>query len=234
MLERNDAAKMPDSGERNINRPQWADVCKKAGLLLFYAVIAYVIYLYGDDILAWLRRSDNAVLAIVIATVMALFPVVPYPLVGGVIGAAFGPAVGGAIVWTGSLSASLLMFLFFRYGYRDWGERALNKYERFGKLTASFERNAFIAILFARMIPFVPSIVVNVYAALSRVSFGVFAPATALGKIPAILLFVIVGDSARSNPAGIGISIGIYAIFLVCAIGLQRLWQKRQAGIKYQ
>lgn len=58
---------------------------KKLGMTLFYLGIGYLLYAYGESILVWFRDADNAILVAVMATVMALFPVITYPIVGGVI-----------------------------------------------------------------------------------------------------------------------------------------------------
>ena len=128
------------------------------------------------------------------AVIMALFPVIPYPVVGGVIGR---PRAGYR--WNRHLGrlyrASILMFMFIRYGFQEWGDRVLYRYNRLGKVTTMFERNAFMTILFTRLIPFIPSIVINVYAALSKVTFASYSIASALGKIPAIAVL----DGRRSS-----------------------------------
>lgn len=201
---------------------------KKLGLAAVYMVIAFVIYRYGDAILSWFQQSDNVVLVIIMAALMALFPVIPYPVVGGVIGAALGPVQGAMVTWTGSATASILMFLFIRYGYQEWGVNVLHRYKRIGKLTELFEKNAFLTILFARLIPFIPSIVINTYAALSRVSFTSYAIASSLGKIPAALLFVTVGDNLMSDPENILFTIGVYGIFLALSLLAYRLWKRKQ------
>ncbi|MDF2960768.1 MAG: hypothetical protein K0S39_2503 [Paenibacillus sp.] len=199
---------------------------KKLGLAVFYLAVGYLIFIYGDNVLSWFHQSDNIGLVIGMATVMALFPVIPYPIVGGVIGAAFGPVLGGLITWTGSTAASILMFVFVRYGYQEWGIRILHRYKRVGKITVLFERNAFLTIVFARLIPFVPSIIVNVYSALSRVSLAAYSTASALGKIPAMLLFAVVGDNLMTEPKHIVMTIGIYAVFLAFIAFIHRLWKK--------
>lgn len=201
---------------------------KKIALAASYAAITFVIYRYGDAVLTWLQQTDNIPSVIAAATLMALFPVIPYPVVGGVIGAALGPVLGAAVTWTGSAAASILMFLFIRYGYQDWGRRALERYKHTRKLTALFERNAFLTILFARLIPFIPSFAVNLFAALSRMSFVSYVVASSLGKIPATLLFAALGDDVMTDPAGIVTTVAVYGIFLALSLLLYRLWKKKR------
>ncbi|HTG71205.1 MAG TPA: VTT domain-containing protein [Candidatus Udaeobacter sp.] len=201
---------------------------KKIGLAIIYAAAAFVLYTYGDEILPWLQQADNVPLVILMAALMALFPVIPYPVVSGIIGAALGPALGGFAAWAGSAAASIVMFLFIRYGYREWGVHVLHRYSRIGRLTELFERNAFLTILFARLIPFIPSIAINIYSAISRVSFTSYAIASSLGKMPAMLLFVTVGDNLISNPKNMLAAIGIYGLFLTLSLFAYRLWRGMQ------
>ncbi|XEC95175.1 TVP38/TMEM64 family protein [Paenibacillus tarimensis] len=202
---------------------------RKIGMAVFYTGVGCLVYAYGEAILAWLQTSGNVLLVTGAAVVMALFPVIPYPVVGGVIGAAWGPVSGGIVTWTGSTAASLLMFLFFRYGYQTWGIRLLHERKGIGRATELFEQNAFLAILFARLIPIIPSIVVNIYSAVSRVPFTTYAIASALGKIPAMLLFALVGDNMMTAPENIVLTIGTYALFLlVTLLGYSR-WKRKQS-----
>ncbi|MGE7825900.1 TVP38/TMEM64 family protein [Paenibacillus sp. NPDC093718] len=196
---------------------------KKLGMALIYAAIGSLVYFYGDAILVWIRSTDSMTLIMFMAVIMALFPVIPYPVVGGVIGAALGPVIGGIVTWVGSTVASILMFMFIRYGYQEWGDRVLYRYNRLGKVTTMFERNAFMTILFTRLIPFIPSIVINVYAALSKVTFASYSIASALGKIPAMLLFSMVGDHLMTDPSHIVITIGVYGVFLAITLLVYRL-----------
>ena len=194
---------------------------------MLYIGIAILIYLYGEQIMGWFRQSNNIGLVTFMAVIMALFPVIPYPLIGGVLGAAFGPVLGGLMTWVGSSVASLLMFLFVRYGYQEWGKKVLHGHKSVAKITEQFEKNAFLTITFARLLPFVPSFLINSYAALSRVSFRVYAIASSLGKIPAMLLFATVGDGLVREPRNIGITLGVYILFITLIIGVYRLWRRR-------
>lgn len=199
-------------------------------LAIVYAAIAFLIYWYGEDILTWLRHTDNLLLIALIAIIMALFPIIPYPVVGGVIGAALGPVMGASITWIGSAAASILMFLYVRYGYREWGARALHRYKGLHRVTTIFQQNAFLAILFARLLPFIPSIIINVYAALSGVGLVAYAVASSLGKVPAMLLFAMVGDNLMSDSGSILTTVTVYGIFLLLSLTAYRLWQKKRAS----
>lgn len=201
---------------------------KKLGLMLLYAGFGYLIYVYGMDMLVWVEASNSIPLVILIAITVAMFPVFPYPLVGGMIGAAFGPILGGVITWIGSTAASIMMFLFVRYGYQEWGNRFLYRQNRLGQVTALFENNAFLTILFSRFIPFIPSFVINVYSAVSRVSFLSYILASALGKIPAMLLYAVVGDHLMTEPRNIVLTMGVYGIFISLTLLVYRYWKRKQ------
>jgi uncharacterized membrane protein YdjX (TVP38/TMEM64 family) len=201
---------------------------KKIGLAILYLGVAYAIYLYGEELLAWIQQTEikHIPFTLTVGTIMALFPVIPYPVVGGVIGAAYGPLLGGFITWLGSTLASIFMFLIVRYGYQDWGIRILHKYQSWSKITTLFEQNAFLTILFARLIPIVPSIIINVYSALSRVTFTSYAIASSLGKVPAMLLFALLGDQFISEPKNIVITVMGYGVFLFIIFYFYNLWTK--------
>ena len=162
-----------------------------------------------------------------ILTMFSLFPVIPYPLVGGVVGAAFGGLSGALMIWMGSTVASILMFLFIRYGYKDLGDRILSRYKVLGNVTILFERNAFFVIFLTRIIPFIPSIVINVYSGISRVPFWIYAVASALGKIPSMLMFAFVGNSIFYNPKQTIWILLFYAGFILIVAYVYRIWQKR-------
>ncbi|MGO4886501.1 TVP38/TMEM64 family protein [Anaerobacillus sp. MEB173] len=202
---------------------------KKIGLAFVYLSIAFIIYYFGENILFWIQHHGNdfVILTSIVATLMALFPIIPYPIVGGIIGAAYGGVLGGLVTWIGSTLASLLMFLFVRYGYQDWGMKILHKYKTLGRVTVLFEQNAFMTIFISRLIPFIPSIIINVYSSLSRVTFISYAIASALGKIPAMILFAVVGDSLMNNPQSIFLTVFIYSVFLAIVYSFYRLWKRK-------
>lgn len=189
---------------------------KKIIVIIGYLLIGLLIYLYGEGLLEWIRKgTDYILITSLLATLFALFPIIPYPLIGGVLGAAYGPLTGGLITWIGSSLASIIMFAFVRYGFQDLGKKWLYRYNKLSKITTIFERNAFMTIFLTRLIPVIPSIVVNIYSALSRVSLLQYSLASTIGKAPSMLLFAVVGNTLVTEPQELFYIALFYTVFLV-------------------
>ncbi|GAE24428.1 hypothetical protein JCM9140_355 [Halalkalibacter wakoensis JCM 9140] len=201
---------------------------KKALVFFGYLLVAVFMYLFGESLLQWIRQGGTEYMLItsILATFFALFPIIPYPLIGGVLGAAYGPVFGSIITWIGSSLASIVMFAFVRYGYQDWGKKWLHRYDRLSKVTDLFERNAFMTIFITRLIPVIPSIVVNIYSALSRVSFIRYSIASSLGKVPSMILFATVGNTLVTNPSDLLYITLFYGTFLAIVYILFRLFNR--------
>ncbi|MEB1809482.1 MAG: TVP38/TMEM64 family protein [Bacillaceae bacterium] len=202
---------------------------KKIGAVTLYIIIGYLLYIYGDQLIGWLNTyaRNYLLLTMIVATLLSLFPIIPYPVIGGIVGAAFGPTLGAFVIWVGSSAASIIMFLVVRFSFQDWGNAILRNYKPLEKVTVLFERNAFFALFLSRLIPFIPSIIVNVYAALSRVSFINYAVASSLGKMPSMMLFAIVGNTLVTNPRDLVLIFFFYLVFVGVVFGCYKLWKKR-------
>ncbi|GAK08726.1 TVP38/TMEM64 family protein [Geomicrobium sp. JCM 19038] len=188
-------------------------------ILVFVVLLTLflIALLYGESFASWLDAggTESILLTALIATLLSLFPVIPYPIIGGILGAIYGPYLGSLVTWIGSSLASIVMFVFIRYGYQDLGQRILNRYTTLSKLNLLFERNAFMTIFLTRLIPIVPSIIVNVYSALSRVGFLTYTIASSIGKIPSMILFATVGSTIVTNPLGLIYVAIFYGLFLL-------------------
>ncbi|QKS71333.1 TVP38/TMEM64 family protein [Paenalkalicoccus suaedae] len=203
---------------------------RKLSVIIVTAITVFVLAMYHEQLIAWLSENgqESFMITAVIATLMSLFPVIPYPIVGGVIGAAFGPFQGALLIWIGSTCASILFFLLIRYGgFEKKGQEILHGYKATHKITLLFERNAFLSITILRMIPVIPSIIINAYSALSRVPFFIYAIASALGKIPAMTLFAFVGDSIVNNPIDLIYMVLIYGVFLLAVYMFHRSYLRK-------
>ncbi|WNF35185.1 VTT domain-containing protein [Bacillaceae bacterium IKA-2] len=193
----------------------------------FYLIIAIAIFVFQDELLYWFQQTkDQSIfLTMFIATLFALFPIIPFPIIGGIIGAMYGTFLGGFVTWIASTAASIIMFLFIRFVFQKWGLKIIHRYKKLEMVTEMFERNAFITILVSRLIPFIPSIVINAYSAVSRVSFISYTVASSLGKIPAMLLFAVLGHSVVSSNQEVFFVIGIYALIILMTIYFYRRWK---------
>ncbi len=201
---------------------------RKGFVLLGYVAIAFIMYLFGESLLQWIRQggTEYMIATSVLATFFALFPIIPYPIIGGILGAAYGPVAGSIVTWVGSSLASILMFAFVRYGYQDWGKKWLFRYDRLAKITIMFERNAFMTIFITRLIPVIPSIIVNIYSALSRVTFLRYAVASSLGKVPSMILFATVGNTIVTNPSDLLYISLFYGAFILIVYLCFRLFNR--------
>lgn len=140
------------------------------------------------------------------------FPIVPFALVAALNGAVFGTANGIWITLTGSMLGTILLFFLARYSFRDWARKKVQAYPAIQSYEASFNKNAFTAVLLGRLIPVIPSLVMNVICGLSQVRWHVFFFASLIGKIPNIVVVTIAGANFTSNKL---LSISIYGAYIL-------------------
>ncbi|MFS0723045.1 TVP38/TMEM64 family protein [Paenibacillus sp. 1P07SE] len=198
---------------------------------LIYGAAIVLILWYRSDILGWLEQASGVhpLMIVSAATLLALFPVIPYPLIGGILGATFGSQLGAVYTWIGSSAASILMFVMVRWLFFDWGQRMLHQVSLIGRITAMFERSAFIFILSVRLIPFIPSVLVNIYCAVSKVGFWPYSIASSLGKIPSMVLFALLGSQLLADPRSIIVTLAVYGAFIgLVYVGYFKVYLRQQ------
>jgi uncharacterized membrane protein YdjX (TVP38/TMEM64 family) len=100
----------------------------------------------------------------------------------------FGFWNGTFISVTGEAIGALIAFWLYRAGFKKRVESKTNKYPAVAKLLHAEGKDAFIAIISLRLIPFVPSGIITFTAAIGRVNTLTFFIASSLGKIPALLI----------------------------------------------
>ncbi|PWK08959.1 TVP38/TMEM64 family protein [Tumebacillus permanentifrigoris] len=201
-------------------------------LLVGYVLIGVLAFRDKDTLLDWIHQggSDHVFLLYLLGTFFALVPVMPFGVIGGVMGATYGVWAGGAFNWSVSLTGSVLMFLAFRYLFAERGRRALERFSTVERFNERLEQNAFLAILFTRMIPIVPAYVVNVYAALVGVPFRTYLFASAIGKLPSNFMFAYVGEQMFTSWRNIGLVIIAYLLFLGLVFLFYRRWTHVKKG----
>lgn len=130
--------------------------------------------------------------AFLLFVIQAMLPVFPYVIMAAAGGFLFGFQQGIILSWFGALTGACLAYWICRwFGARSF----LNKYYiRAGYDVSKFSpRFAFWTIIIARIIPVVPTPLINVGAALGGVPFPIFLASSAIGKIPTAVLYTGLG-----------------------------------------
>ena len=104
----------------------------------------------------------------------------------------FGTVVGGlATVFAATIGATIL-FLAARFAFADLLRAKAGS--AIGRMEAGFRENAFSYLLFLRLVPSFPFVLVNLAPAFLGVSLSTFFAATFLGIIPGTFVFASIGN----------------------------------------
>ncbi len=121
----------------------------------------------------------------IIATVIAVFPTFFITAANIIL---FGFWMGTFVSFLGESLGAVAAFILYRKGLRRYAHSALDQHPRAKALVNIDGREAFQLIFLLRLLPFAPAWLSTVGAALGKVSLGLFAVASTLGKIPALLM----------------------------------------------
>lgn len=100
----------------------------------------------------------------------------------------FGFWQGLIISFVGESLGAILAFYLYRKGFKKYLIKNLKKYPKILALITSKDKDTIKLIIYLRMLPFMPSGLVTLGSALSRISLLNFSLASSLGKIPALLI----------------------------------------------
>lgn len=127
-------------------------------------------------------------IGMLLVCVQTFFPFIPFVVVAGTNVAIFGLKWGFVVNYSMSCLAAAACFLFARYFGYDWVEKRIERYPVVTKFSKRMESQGFVYVLIGRLIPILPSSMVNLAAGLTRISFNQFLFGTLLGKLPIVLL----------------------------------------------
>ncbi|MDP4084337.1 MAG: TVP38/TMEM64 family protein [Bacillota bacterium] len=192
--------------------------------IIILVIIILIGYSEKNELLYLIKEGGTIAILIgmVFVAICVFFPVIPFPLLAGSIGAVFGAIDGLFISLSGAMIGTILYFFLCRYGFRDWAQIKLMKYPKLKEFEDFLNKNSFLTILLSRLIPVIPAPVVNIFCGLSKVSWISFFLASAIGKIPNIALISYAGASFSSNKllsfmlyGGYLLLIGFITLFIV-------------------
>ncbi|HJV45643.1 MAG TPA: TVP38/TMEM64 family protein [Bacillota bacterium] len=202
---------------------------RKIFSIFLFLLIVFIGYYKKDLFVDWIHEGGALAvwIGMLLTAIDVFFPVIPFPLLAGIVGAVFGALQGTGITLAGSMIGTLLMFLMARYGFKDWAQQKLKSYPKAKEYETYFEKNAFVSILLARLIPVLPSPVVNVLCGISNVRWSIFLLASFLGKGPSFFIYAFAGSQFEKSK---WLSIGIYVAYaLIAGIFANLYMRKKQA-----
>jgi uncharacterized membrane protein YdjX (TVP38/TMEM64 family) len=163
-----------------------------------------LVFLFGAQVLGfggeaaverWLGAASGpwALPAAIAAFAALAFIGVPQIVLIAAAVVAFGPWLGSAYSWVGTLVSALVGF----YLGRTAGGRVLERFSGEGvkRFMTLVGRNGFLASLIVRLVPSAPFIVVNMAAGVTPMRAAHFAAGTAIGIVPKIALTAFAGAS---------------------------------------
>jgi uncharacterized membrane protein YdjX (TVP38/TMEM64 family) len=184
------------------------------GILFVIIVIGYV---QKDALLQLINEGGflSIFISMLLVAICVFFPVIPFPVLAGMIGAVFGTTQGLYISLTGAMTGTMGLFFLSRYGFRDFAQEKLLKYPKVKEYERFLNRNSFLTILTCRLIPVIPALIFNIICGLSKVNWLSFFIASTIGKIPNILILSYAGASFTSNKL---FSFGIYGLYVAVVL----------------
>lgn len=190
----------------------------KKWLLIGINLLLFLVIWWNRDLFyIWIADEEALYLPLVllIVTLLAIFPVIPFGIVGGVIGAKYGLLWGSIVNIAASTLAAIIVYGLAASILNSWGSKLLKKYNVVNRMHQFINERLFWTILIARIIPIFPAVIVNVYAGVFKIRFSLFLLATCLGKIPAMLVFAYVGNGIWTNDHNWLYVLLIYSVFLL-------------------
>lgn len=110
-----------------------------------------------------------------------------------------------------------ISFILLRFFFRDSAKKLISKSKRLSSIDKYSSKNGFTVMLIARMVPYVPSGILNAAGALSAMSLLDYFLASLVGKFPSTGIEAIIGHDAILHEEGFTriIVVVIFAIVLI-------------------
>lgn len=200
---------------------------------LLYSTLLFVAFWHQDSLLTWINQTNYSQLPLMflLAIMFGIIPIIPYSVFAGVMGAKYGVLIGASINWVGSIGAGIFFFVFVRYFFYDKFQQSIQRFEKVQKFDQMIGRNGFVAVLFSRLIPVIPTPVVNLYSGLSPILFSHYIVATAIGQIPEVIMFAYLGNQIFTSLQTTIYGIVVYVSFLLVVFSVYYWWY-RASGVK--
>ncbi len=119
-----------------------------------------------------------------------------------------------------------ISFILLRFFFRDSAKKIIRKSKRLSSIDKYSSKNGFTVMLIARMVPYVPSGILNAAGALSAMSLLDYFLASLVGKFPSTGIEAIIGHDAILHEEGF-LRIIVVVIFAIALIVWAWRYQKK-------
>ncbi|WP_456277738.1 TVP38/TMEM64 family protein [Bacillus sp. AK128] len=134
------------------------------------------------------NQEVSYLISISINIIISLFAFIPSFFVTAANIYVFGLWEGIMLSLVGEVTGSIISLYLYRKGIKLLIKEKELRFPLVNRLTTSTGAGAFFVIFSLRLLPFVPSGLINIGASFSSVTLTTFGLATLLGKIPAVLI----------------------------------------------
>lgn len=195
-------------------------------VLILLALLITGMYLYYPVSLKQLTTVEGLVsyarsfgpimpLAVFFVTVVqAIVPIIPFIILCSANTLLFGLTEGTLLTWAATLVGATITFYAARSMGYEWATKKYNKIntEMIDKLDGY---KGFLMILTLRLLPYIPAPLINISAGVSGIRYFWFLLASAIGKLPFILGYGILGYSltqSKNYTLGLALMAGLLVI----------------------
>ena len=202
------------------------EIAAKHGLTVVYKPLDIMALFQSFDIeKIKIYILSFGILAPVVSFLLMVFQSLVAPLPAFLItfanAALFGWVYGAMLSWFSSMIGAILCFYVARYLGRDMVEKVTSK-QALQKVDIFFEKHGLNAILIARLLPFVSFDIVSYAAGLTQMKIKNFIFATAVGQLPATLIYSYAGEMLTGET-----KIMVYVLLSVFALSVFVFLPKR-------
>ncbi|SCN30920.1 SNARE associated Golgi protein [Bacillus cytotoxicus] len=160
-------------------------------------------------------------LSILFNIVISLLGLIPSIFLTAINIQLFGLLDGTMISITGEALGAIVSFYLYRLGLQKFTHDKINAYPKIKRLLYVKGKEAFFLVLSFRLVPFIPSSIITLFAALGKISLLSFSIASTIGKIPALLIEVYSAYHVMN-----GTNEAKWIITIASCIGIIYIWRK--------
>lgn len=164
------------------------------------------------------------VVSMVIDIVINIVGFLPSIFISAANGVLFGIAGGTLISWIAETIGVVISFFFMRTLFRSKAKALIEKSRMLSKLD---EYSTLKSMAVARALPYSPNGVITALGALSRISYRDYILGTLIGKLPSVVIEVVVGHDVIMMEDNAG-RLTVLVVLIIIVYGGLWYWKRRK------